>query len=76
MSKANTFDYESVVSNEEVIEYLEKILSGLNAGEISISQDNRTVKLDVKPQAKFSVQVKESPKAKTLKLKIKWREDV
>ena len=74
MSKPKAFEYEAVVSNEQIIEYLEKILSGFKAGQISFSQDSNAVKLEARAQAKFSVEVKETPKAKSLKLKIKWRD--
>ncbi|MBN2530290.1 MAG: amphi-Trp domain-containing protein [Deltaproteobacteria bacterium] len=71
MSKPKTFEYEKVLPTDDIVAQLEQIVAGIRSGSVSLGEGGVT--LAVAPTAKFSIEVKESPKAKSLKLKIKWR---
>ena len=74
MSKPKAFEYEAVLSTDVIIEQLEQIVAGLKEGKINLEKGVGGVALDVKPTAKLTISVKDTPKAKSLKLKIKWRD--
>lgn len=74
MSKPKAFEYDAVISTEDIVAHLEKVVAGLKAGSVTLDGGKGPVTLEVKSRGKFSVEVKESPKGQSLKLKMKWRD--
>ena len=72
MSRKHVFDYEAVIETAQVIDHLEKVLTGLKSGTLVIGNEGTTHEIKPTKLSKFELEIKESEVSQTLKLKMKW----
>ncbi len=74
MSKAQEFDFTSMVDQQTIVQYLETLTKGFRQGQLTLASNGEKIILDPKGLIKLELTAKAKSKGSRLHLKLSWKE--